>query len=380
MKFSRATLLLLLFFILLQSAALYAVGYSHGRMQHEETESLRIESLLSDMKVALSDDDRDESDALLHLRMDAEVLLREEERAAEEFDDPHEETEARLLRDLQTALNREDLASVTRLGDQCREMDLVQIDSLRMKRAAALRQALLLFCLGTLASFAALRLSALAAIASPSLRHARSRFDPAQIAEEYAVKRTEPNAFETRAIQAMTALLPPGARVLDLPCGTGRFFSLLQSLGVDVTAADASASMVAAARERVGPAQAHRVLQADLTGTPFDDNAFDCVFVIRLLHHISTPEERARIFREAARISSNRLVISFFDPYNMSNAWYLLTRILYGRPIRRRTQSIKQLRQELAQAGFDVDLTLYRRRWLGKFAFLTARKRQAPTP
>jgi ubiquinone/menaquinone biosynthesis C-methylase UbiE len=46
------------------------------------------------------------------------------------------------------------------------------------------------------------------------------------------------------------ALVPPGSRVLDAGCGTGRVAIRLAELGYDCTGADVDASMLAVARER----------------------------------------------------------------------------------------------------------------------------------
>ena len=48
--------------------------------------------------------------------------------------------------------------------------------------------------------------------------------------------------------------LPPGSRILDVPCGTGRISRRLASAGFDVTGVDLSASFIALAEaEPVGP-------------------------------------------------------------------------------------------------------------------------------
>ncbi len=48
----------------------------------------------------------------------------------------------------------------------------------------------------------------------------------------------------------VAGLVPPGARVLDAGCGTGRVAARLHQLGYDVTGVDVDEAMVAVARER----------------------------------------------------------------------------------------------------------------------------------
>jgi SAM-dependent methyltransferase len=61
------------------------------------------------------------------------------------------------------------------------------------------------------------------------------------------------------------ALVPPGSRVLDAGCGTGRVAIRLAELGYDCTGADVDASMLAVARERA----------PDLTWVEADLSTFD---------------------------------------------------------------------------------------------------------
>lgn len=56
----------------------------------------------------------------------------------------------------------------------------------------------------------------------------------------------------TPRLSAFIAQLPPGARVLDLGCGPGTAAAAMQAAGLEVDALDASAGMIALARERFG--------------------------------------------------------------------------------------------------------------------------------
>ena len=93
----------------------------------------------------------------------------------------------------------------------------------------------------------------------------------------------------------------PGARWLDLGCGTGRFaIPLAVKFGYRVTGADNSPDMLDRAREKDN---GHRVAW-DLQNAQdlsFPDGAFDVVFMSHLLHHC---EEPIRVIRECRRVLS----------------------------------------------------------------------------
>jgi len=86
-----------------------------------------------------------------------------------------------------------------------------------------------------------------------------------------------------REIGQVLALLPPGGRVLDLGCGTGRLSRRLAAAGHDVVMLDASAAMLARAVES---ASAPAVL-ADAFALPFAPGSFDAVVAMRVAFHFA---------------------------------------------------------------------------------------------
>lgn len=74
--------------------------------------------------------------------------------------------------------------------------------------------------------------------------------------------------------------LQPGARVLDVGCGTGWFTRRLAALGLQVTGVDLNAEWLAFARNR-DPRSNY--LQADALALPFADNSLDQVFSVAAL-------------------------------------------------------------------------------------------------
>jgi len=77
-----------------------------------------------------------------------------------------------------------------------------------------------------------------------------------------------------------------GEYILDLGCGDGQLTRRLRDMGVHVLGVDASAEMVAAARERGVEAE-----QAQAEMLPFRDATFDAVFSNAVLHWVRGQDE-----------------------------------------------------------------------------------------
>jgi len=85
-------------------------------------------------------------------------------------------------------------------------------------------------------------------------------------------------------IRRWSALLPPGARVLDVACGSGRHLAWLGAGGHRVCGVDRDAAALEAARGRPGGAAAE-LLHADLESAPWPlpGRRFDAVIVTNYL-------------------------------------------------------------------------------------------------
>ncbi len=112
--------------------------------------------------------------------------------------------------------------------------------------------------------------------------------------------------------------------VLDLPCGTGRFWQMLaEEPGRKIFAADNSRDMVDTGMTLRPPevtARIEKAFQCSAFATGLPDNYTECVFCIRLLHHIQKSEDRILILKEFARISSGTVIVSLWVDGNF-RAW-----------------------------------------------------------
>lgn len=105
-----------------------------------------------------------------------------------------------------------------------------------------------------------------------------------------------------------------GPRVLELACGTGRLLGPLIDAGFDVTGVDASAAMLAVARDKLvsQPKLIHARMEAFEADGPFDL----AIIAFRSFQHVTDPAlQRKTLQRAHAHLrDGGRLVIDLFDP------------------------------------------------------------------
>ena len=115
------------------------------------------------------------------------------------------------------------------------------------------------------------------------------------------------------ALIAAGAGLAPGARALEIGCGTGLFTEMFAATGATIVAVDISGALLDQARRRDLPAERVSFLEM-----PFEDcdvhGPFDCVIGSSVLHHLEVEASLRKIFA----LLRPGGVMSFAEP-NMLN-------------------------------------------------------------
>ena len=99
-------------------------------------------------------------------------------------------------------------------------------------------------------------------------------------------------------------------RVLDIPCGTGLIGRILLNNPACVIGSDISIEMMDLARSESGENRFPRLVQADITATPFVRESFECVVVLALMHRLHEGL-RGDVLSEVASLSSRFVIMSY---------------------------------------------------------------------
>ncbi|WP_029896269.1 class I SAM-dependent methyltransferase [Desulfohalovibrio reitneri] len=103
-----------------------------------------------------------------------------------------------------------------------------------------------------------------------------------------------------------------GRRLLEIGCGPGVFLHFLWESGFDVTGLDASAVMLAAARERLGNrADLHLGRAEEL---PYEDDEFDYAVLLTMLEFSDDPRT---VLAEAVRVASRGVMVAVLNRFSL---------------------------------------------------------------
>ena len=139
-----------------------------------------------------------------------------------------------------------------------------------------------------------------------------SRFDFARIADTYDRWYETPvgrvyDALEKRAVARALPRSAPGARLLDVGCGTGHWSAFFSEHGFVVTGVDTSPEMIEVAREKRIANASFEV--ADAHALPFDDGRFDVTAAITTLEFVRDAEAAVREMARCARRPGGSILI-----------------------------------------------------------------------
>lgn len=187
---------------------------------------------------------------------------------------------------------------------------------------------------------------------------------------EESLERRVASQLEIRMARRGLQLAGHPKSVLDLPCGTGRFWPMLaEDPERLLLAGDSSQAMIhTAIQHHPDLAPRFQLYHLDALAIDLPDRSVESVFCMRLLHHVFDVETRLQIYREFARVSRHTACISLRVTGNF-HAWRRQYRLRHrNQPGRNRTVlDPRQAETEFSMAGWKVigkvDLLPYHSMW-----------------
>ena len=142
------------------------------------------------------------------------------------------------------------------------------------------------------------------------------------------------------------ACLPPGARVLDLGCGSGAPVALhMAACGLRVTGVDTSPSLISMGRDRMPD---HTWIDGDMRAPPLQDR-FAGILAWDSFFHL-TPDDQRRMFQVFAGHSADSTVLMF----NAGPAHGEAVGSYRGDPLYHASLDPTEYKLQLDKAGFDI--------------------------
>ena len=115
--------------------------------------------------------------------------------------------------------------------------------------------------------------------------------------------------IEQQHIENMLSDIQSGDWVLDIPCGTGRFFKYYGERGFVFYGLDKSADMLKQAAMKVVDPHKARLAQGDVRALPLNDRSVDASVMCRLTRWLS-PGDCQLALRELQRVSRKRIIFT----------------------------------------------------------------------
>ncbi|MFA6030847.1 MAG: radical SAM protein [Elusimicrobiota bacterium] len=140
-------------------------------------------------------------------------------------------------------------------------------------------------------------------------------------------------------------LVGPGARVLDLGCGTGRLAEVLAEKGCRVDAVDSSERMLERARRRLGGREGARLLSLDLERGEWPEGPYDLVVALSTMHHVRALESVAARMRSALAPGGRVLIVDSLSGRGLVGRLVFFSQLLrVGGPLRFARAVLSRLR------------------------------------
>jgi ubiquinone/menaquinone biosynthesis C-methylase UbiE len=144
----------------------------------------------------------------------------------------------------------------------------------------------------------------------------RENYD--KIAEEFSFTRE----FSWEEVKSLAECVHIGDKVLDLGCGNGRLVDAFRGKVIEYAGIDNSEKLVEIAKKK-HPAQDFHFF--DGLRIPFEDNKFDAVFCIAVLHHVPGSQLRGEFLSEIRRVlkPGGKLILTVWYLWEKGRYWSL---------------------------------------------------------
>lgn len=179
-----------------------------------------------------------------------------------------------------------------------------------------------------------------------------------QTRDQRFISRREQNLI----VGVLASLEAPSGKVLDAPCGYGRFTKHLIARGWTPTVSDYAPAMVeycqTTAKKEYGAELPGA--QGDLFGElPFAPNSFDGALCVRMLHNTLDSDRRILVFKALARVTRDWIVVTYYGDPLIHQIQFAVRKKVATNP--RETMAFvsrTQLAREVAAAGLRVERDL----------------------
>jgi len=174
------------------------------------------------------------------------------------------------------------------------------------------------------------------------------------------LQRRVSNWLEHRIARKALSVAGDPDRLLDIPCGAGRFWPLLGCLpNTMLYASDNSQDMLdlAASVQEQEIVKRFNRFRCSAFGIDMPDESVDLIFCMRLLHHLGSRQDREAMLQEFYRVTSRFVIISLWVDGNLkSYRRRLLEQTERDKPYQNRfVFSRRQIEQEFSASGFTVE-------------------------
>jgi ubiquinone/menaquinone biosynthesis C-methylase UbiE len=171
------------------------------------------------------------------------------------------------------------------------------------------------------------------------------------------------NWFEQRMVKRALKITGHPQTILDVPCGTGRFWETLKyNSKVNFHVADFNTAMLDVGFEKRDPKLIKDITAniASVFGLPYVDNSFDAIFCLRFIHHISEKSDRMLCLKELHRVTRDVVCLTtwveatgFKATIQRKFQAFRDPRVVHNKYVFPHAQMVK----EYEEAGFEVIAT-----------------------